>query len=766
MISRALATVAVTFLLLTSMVTAQAVADPARLSAMPAQSRILDGAGPHGGEVMAIGHSPHDSRIVLAASSQGIFRSSDGGKTWERASKGLSNSLVRGFVFHPRKPNIVYTSPFGYRSRDGGKTWGFLKSLLSTRPADVPETIGITNSGKRLFFAGMVNLLASRDDGKSWDKLFSTGGLGYQACGFAMHGAGRGTLYLVTPHETRNGKTATGLFRSGDGGRSWSRRSLGRCPRRLVVSPDDRDLLFALRSDSSIGDSRIEKSHNGGRTWKVLNTGLSSVFDFAVSRSNPRVLYGLGSQASSPYGVSIIRSSNRGRTWKHVWSLPYHLGTTRGMLPLAIHPKNPDIILLGGFEGVRRSLDGGKTFVATNQGLSATVPGSVAFSRWDPSVIYSSTGQQVYRSRDGGESWGEIGGFVEARISAWRPWINDLAIDALDHVYVSYLPAATQSHDDTQIYRSVDGGDTWERASDIPALRLLAHPTAGGFLYAGTRSGVVITKDGGQTWSAAPLPALPVSDLHLDESTGSTYALMSELRSQDPTQMGLFRTDALGAQWTQLEYPPIGEGYAVAALGDAMYAVGTRGIARSSDGGRTWTLNQFVNGVGGPADITIDPLDPNRIAASSSQRGVIWSRDGGVTWDTLANSAHQRSGVVEFFPSANVVVDEVLSERPLFAGDGGIWRIVPGPNPEHEAEIEGEVRAGEEVQCESGEWRRTNTVTYKWFDGTGNQFADANEKTFRVPEPTRYVFEIYCRAIGEGPGGRYATTSSVNIIRS
>ena len=731
--------------------------------------KSLYGSGVFGGEVAAFGYSPHDSSRVLAATGQGIFRSTDGARTWERATKGLGNTYIDGFVFHPANPDTVYTHPFGYRSRDGGRTWTQRLRFPHSRAGG--SGLAFNDSGKNLFAYGLRHLVVSHDEGKSWDFLRSTPGLRYQLCGFAIHPAGRGTLYLAQPYETGAGKQDVALLRSPDGGKTWSRSSVGTCPSQLLVSRDDRNLVFALRrTDQLEGEIRPERSLDGGRTWEVLDTGLSRVHRWVISRSDPRVLYALGSSASSPYGTTMVRSDDRGQTWHEVWSLPYQLYTYRGMLGLEVDPRDPDVVLLGGQEGSRRSVDGGRTFTLQNQGLSATRPTTVAFSRQDPSIIYTTTGPEFYRSRDGGASWEEIGSFIEDVTPFRSPYIHDVEVDALGHVYVSYVPVNARVGDDAQIHRSVDGGDTWERMGDVMAQDLLAHPTIPGFLYAGTRAGLKESKDGGGTWTVpSGLPAHAVADLHLDESTGSVYVLMSSYAAQDPSDNALFRTNAAG-QWTAVNYPPFADGYAIAARGPVMYAVGSAyGIARSIDDGETWTFHERFTEVQllDPTDITIDPLDPNQIVASTEMWGIIWSRDGGESWEPFERMYNRRSGVVEFLPFSPLVEDDVLSARPLFAGIGGLARVIPGPNPEHQAKIEGEVKAGNEVRCETGAWTRADSVSYKWFSGTGaleREIPGATDKTLRVPKVTREVYEIFCRAIGNGPGGRYATTSWVHVI--
>jgi hypothetical protein len=255
--------------------------------------------------------------------------------------------------------------------------------------------------------------------------------------------------------------------------------------------------------------------------------------------------------------------------------------------------------------------------------------------------------------------------------------------------------------------------------------------------------------------------------MDLDETTGAVYvATGGDLAGVDGDDH-LFRSQTFGADWTELTYPPVRHAPSVAAQGETILTgdMEYSRIARSVDGGISWTLHN-VDAYGGAStiwDIKFDPLDENQVFLASGLGGVIRSRDGGRTFESLQRAAYQPSGAIGFFPSSDAGGD--LSTRPLMAGIGGLRRVVPGPNPAHPAEIAGRVEAGNTVRCETGEWSRTFTVSYAWFNGDGERYFGATGPTFRVPKPGNGGWDVSCAAIGKGPGGSYRTRSPVQPIR-
>jgi photosystem II stability/assembly factor-like uncharacterized protein len=248
-----------------------------------------------------------------------------------------------------------------------------------------------------------------------------------------------------------------------------------------------------------------------------------------------------------------------------------------GVTSMAMSPVNPDVLLLASADGVVRSTDGGHSWRKTTGWQVADVR-SIVFDHANPAAAYAATAWGPLRSTDGGATW-------------------QLAQEGLARLYCQTILAdpARGGHvllgTEDGVYASRDGALTWQRA-EFPAvtvLRLAESPAEPRLILAGTQGrGAWLSRDGGQTWTAAD----PGS------ATANLYA--AAISPHAATQL------AVG-------------GWAV-------------GVRVSADGGRTWTdrtaglpaKNVFV--------LAFDPDVKGRLWASTFEEGTYYSDDLGVTW--------------------------------------------------------------------------------------------------------------------------------------
>ncbi len=349
-------------------------------------------------------------------------------------------------------------------------------------------------------------------------------------------------------------------------------------------------------------------------------------------------------------------------------SLQYRsIGPYRGGRSAAVTgvPSQPNVYYYGATGGgVWKSSDGGINWESVSDGsvFGTGSVGAIAVADSDPNTIYVGMGESpirgnvshgdgVYKSTDAGKTWKRVGLEDTRQIPRIRvhPKNPDL-------VYVAALGHVWGPNDQRGIFRSKDGGKTWEkvlnRGNKAGAIDLILDPTNPNILYAGfwevyrkpwtlesggSGSGIFKSTDGGDTWTELTrnngLPKGMVGKVGITVSPANGDRLWAIVEAEDG---GVFRSDNGGTTWTRVNeerrlrqrawyYTRI---YADPKNVDTVYVLNT-GFYRSNDGGRTFT------GIGVPHgdnhDLWIAPDDPNRMI-ESNDGGANVSFNGGRSW--------------------------------------------------------------------------------------------------------------------------------------
>jgi photosystem II stability/assembly factor-like uncharacterized protein len=483
---------------------------------------------------------------VFAATSVGLYKSTNSGSTWTRALMGGVTDLVPD----PSNSATLYAGVSGsgvYKSTDGGTTWHL--QLNSGSGGDRIRLAISTSSPSTLYAAvSHVALYKSVDAGATWLPVAASGILFY------------GLTTLVLAVDPSNPDLvyfgAISLYRSTNGGTDFASIGSGAIP---TIHVDQHALAFDPANPSTIfsgNDGGIHKSTDQGQTWVSLNTNLAITQFYpgiAVSPNTapdilggtqdngtveytgdpvwPRVLFGDGGFTAIKYQTPTTvfaepywtygpyrRDAGTGGAF-----LSKSNGINRSDLalfipPLVMDPVDPQVLYFG-TTNLYRTRDNAESWSAIGQFVYEIT--MIAVAPADTRTIYVGTGAgTVWVTSDGGATWTDVTASLPNR------YVTDIAVDAGDpqraYVTVSGFLAG-------HVFRTVDRGASWQDISapipDVPVNAIL-RLAGSGELYIGTDLGVFTSTDDGATWapSATGLPNVAVLDLVFNSPTQTILA--------------------------------------------------------------------------------------------------------------------------------------------------------------------------------------------------------------------------------------------------
>jgi photosystem II stability/assembly factor-like uncharacterized protein len=436
-------------------------------------------------------------------------------------------------------------------------------------------------------------------------------------------------------------------------------------------------LAFAAapaRTIYAAGIENVYRSKDAGATWSpLINPQLESAgaYSIAADPGNAATVY-LG----TPY-LGVLKSIDGGATWTH--TAPFACGA---VWSLVLDPRHPGTIYAGCTEDdispVFKSTDGGATWTPKGSGLplgrTSLLTVRVALVPDKPDTLFVSLGDgsetETFRSRDGGGHWSPAG-----------PGGLPLAAGPSGVVFAG-------------THRSTDGGETWTEMGALPAeaVSYAVDPLMPQTVYASAGFlGVFKSVDGGTTWAPANqgFRATFIEAVAVDPQQTSTlyvYARGVGLRKSLSGGSRWRRADAgLPAGIDELD-PPV---LAIDPVTPARLWVGwRRGLARSTDGGVSWTV---LDPLGGQCldvkDLAVDPRSPSTLygagllAAGGCEGGtgcsVFRSLDAGETWQCAAPPTTSVEHVVIDPAEPARVYAVSLSKQGVWRSEdrGAHWRL-------------------------------------------------------------------------------------------
>ena len=532
--------------------------------------------GPFGGPVEALAELA-DATLLAGQGLGGLWRSTDGGSSWERTS--TDDRLGNFPSIIPSDGSTVYAGCFSglFISNDAGRNWSLVHSGF-------PVWTLATGPNGRLYAGSIGTVWRSQDGGQNWEDLHPADN---SSSVFRLVRGESGMLFA--------GSYRHGLQRSSNDGSSWELIS-NKLPSHQIWTVH----MFRGRELYVGSSAGVFCSSDGGYTWKDRSTGLDTAIVTQIS------LHG-----NSLFALStdnrIFTTDDQDGTWSAVE------GPGKGTI---FHVAATDNALWVGTEqGLHFSADGGLTWTPSASGMYHPAVGAVATS--GPSTLFAGTDRGgVYRSTDAGSSWSlstsGISGSFEARsISASGQSVFAASYEA-------------------PLLHSGDGGGSWKALTlpGDPAVITVRHGYAG--VFAGSTDGQVFhSTNDGASWTALAAidnngQAPSVEAIFVQ--SGVIYA---------GTSLGLYRTTDAGTSWVNT-CPALKRSIirvlSGIADGSVVFAGDYTDLYRSIDSGETWTAVLHESGQGFLQSIAVNS---GKAYLSNTDGAVYESRDGGAHWSNI-----------------------------------------------------------------------------------------------------------------------------------
>ena len=291
--------------------------------------------------------------VYAAAGADGVFRSADRGANWSKLGAlppnqfGETGGNAVSVAIDSSNPDVLYTTtPCSlYKSTDGGATWSnksivptfycLYASSVSIDPSD-PNTLYLAQSDN---LDGGSSLQRTTDGGMSWSHLWGSGDFSLWA--IAVDPANPSTIYAGT---------SGGLVKTEDVGVTWKDTGLSSGVSALAIDPVHPHVIYAAAVDYGSGDySGLFKSSDGGVTWSAINTGLeilsntgAPITALTFDPANPDVVFAATS------GNGIFRSVDGGVHW-----IPFNEGLGNVDVRFLVTAKGrPDLLYAATYGGV------------------------------------------------------------------------------------------------------------------------------------------------------------------------------------------------------------------------------------------------------------------------------------------------------------------------------------------------------------------------------------------------------------------------------
>ena len=590
--------------------------------------------------VIYAGMGEHAVRGVMTTYGDGVYKSVDAGKTWKNI--GLEKTRhISDVVIHPQNSDVVYVAAQGalhgpneergiYKSTDGGKTW---KKVLYVDDNSGASSLSMDHTNPRILYAATwqhrrtpwkvesggpgSSLWKSTDGGESWKKINEGLPKDLGKMGISVSPVNPNRVFAIVEAE----KTKSGLYRSDNGGESWTLLSSDQNINsrswyymEVFADPVNADVVYVLNAP-------MTRSIDGGRTFSTIRVGHGDTHDLWINPKNNQNMI-LGDDG----GGEI--SFNAGRTWSTQGNQPtaqFYRVNTDNLFPyrvyggqqdnssvvissrnngsdigvtdwfigpgcesafVAFDQNNPQVLLGGCYQGIIEALDTrtneSKDVMAYSALNLANPPKKMKYrfnwnapiisSPHDPKVIYH-TGNVVLRTRDAGISWEKIS--------------PDLTRNDTTKQEVGGGPFTNEGA----------GGENYNTI-----YYLIESSLEKGVIYTGSDCGLVhVSRDDGRTWTnitPKDLAECLIQSIEVSpHDPGTAYICGTRYKFNDFVSY-TYKTTDYGKTWVKIATGIDTDDFIKVIREDKvtkglLYAGAERGFYLSTDGGMQWNRLQL-----------------------------------------------------------------------------------------------------------------------------------------------------------------------------
>lgn len=664
--------------------------------------------------VVYVGMGEHAIRGVMTSYGDGVYKSTDGGKTWKNV--GLEKTRhISDVVVHPSNPEIVFVAAQGtahgpnedrgiFKSTDGGNTW---KKVLFVDANTGAASLSMDFTNPRILYAATwehrrlpwqvqsggpgCSIWKSVDGGDTWSKINTGLPAEMGKIGVSVSRANPQRVYAIIEAE----KSVAGLYRSDNGGDTWTHMtnnalltSRSWYYTEVEADPVNADVVYVLNSP-------LTKSIDGGKNFSVVPVRHIDTHDLWINPKYPNNMI-LGDDG----GAEITYDG--AKSWSTQDNQPtsqFYRVITDAVFPYKVYggqQDNTSVIIASR-----------NNFIGLTDKDWSIGPGCesafIAFDPNNPVLLYGGCYQGII----------DVLNTADGHVKDIRQYpANILAYDAKDMKYRFNwnAPLIASPHDYSTIYhggnilfKTTNGGLSWEEISpDLtrndsskqgPGGAPITNEGAGGenyntlsyviesvhekgVIYTGSDCGLVhITKDGGKTWQNITPAGLPESLIQSIEVSphdkGTAFIAATRYKFNDYSNMS-FKTTDYGKTWTKIDAGVEKDDFIKVIredrkVKDLLYAGAERGFYVSFNGGTNWQKLQLNLPIVPVTDITF------------AENDLVISTAGRAFWILDDISALQQS-------KGNFAGLQVFTPKPTYKYEGYTpsWMDVPpgiGKNP-------------------------------------------------------------------------------------